>query len=253
MRSSRRWLPVLFGAASVVLGGYEIWSVFVRETPAVQIQGYHLKAADEFGRGARVTQAFRMLGGGLSDLDVQFSTDRPLTLMIRCEVTETDDRGEHPRTVANQVVTAKRVSGVEWRRISFAPVDSSDKRWYFLRLELIGSAAADDFRPGAVETSTDRRDRVAVMVSRDNVFGGGAMWIADNRQLGSLSLRAFSRRRTAYARFRAGVTPSLPPPLRSGFVDIAIAVVYQAALLTVIYAWLAGGATRRRVDAGAAR
>ena len=62
----RRRLNVqwLFAAATVLVAGFETWSVFGRETAAVTIQGYHRKTADEFGSGTRVSQAFRMTGGG---------------------------------------------------------------------------------------------------------------------------------------------------------------------------------------------
>jgi hypothetical protein len=88
MSSKPRRYRLLFLGAALVLGSYEIWSVFVGETPAVSIKGYHLKAADEFGEGVQVSQVFEMAANGLSAIDVQFSTDQPLTLLIRYEVSE---------------------------------------------------------------------------------------------------------------------------------------------------------------------
>ena len=248
MPHRRRLIRLMFGAAAVLVGGYETWSVFVRETPAVTIQGNHLKAADEFGEGVPISQTFGMSASGLSSVEVQFSTDRPLNLMIRCDLLESDGLGStRERLVASQFTTLKQVSGVEWRRLSFATVETSLKRGYRLQLDLVGAVAAnDDSAQRSGEAAPERRPRVAVMVSTDNVFGGGAMWIGDRRQLGSLSLRAFSRLRTAFERFRTDVAPSLPRELQSGLVEVAIAVGYQVALLTVLYALLVGDAGRDR-------
>src|SRR5262245_11693724 len=89
MSCSARRYRLLFVGAALILGMYEIWSVFLGETAAVSIQGYHLKAADEFGEGVQVSQAFHMnANDGLSAIDVQFSTDQPLTLLVRYEVSE---------------------------------------------------------------------------------------------------------------------------------------------------------------------
>jgi hypothetical protein len=242
--SDRRLRSILVSAA-IVLGAYQMWAAFFRETPAVTIQGYHRLSADEFGRGAIVSQAFNMEASGLAAAEVQFSTDRPLNLLLRCDLRPIDEpNAERTAPAVTQFVTIKRVSGMEWRRLSFPREEGSRLRWYLLRLELIGAAPAADDSPMPVKPSADRRNRVGVIVSIDNVFGGGAMWIDDRRQIGSLSLRAFSHRRTAFARFRVDVAPSLPRALRSGAIEVAIAGAYQLALLTVLYALLVGDAGR---------
>src|SRR5207247_2777387 len=120
-------------------------------------------------------------------------------------------------------------SGVEWRRISFPAEAMSDQGWFVLRLSLIGAVPPDVSRQLGAAPAPDPPARVGVIVSTDNVFGGGALWIADNRQLGSLSLRAFSLRPTAYERFRADGAPSLPRPLHNAVLDVAIALASPAA------------------------
>ena len=244
MPSDRR-LRVVLLAAAVVLGAYQIWAVFFHETPAVSIQGYHRKSADEFGRGAIIAQAFHMEASGFAAADVQFSTDRPLNLLLRCDLTPFDEpNAERTAPAVTQFVTIKRVSGVEWRRLSFPREEGSGLRWYLLRLELIGAVPADDDSPMPVKPSADRRDRVGVIVSIDNVYGGGALWIDDRRQIGSLSIRAFSRWRTAFDRFRIDAAPKLPRALQSVVVEVALVAAYQLALLTVLYALLVGDAGR---------
>lgn len=244
MASERRLHIIVLGAA-IVLGAYEIWAAFFRETPALAIQGFHRKSADEFGRGANVSQAFQFKASGFAAVEVQFSTDRPLNLFLRTELVPIDEpNANRSAPGVTQFVTIKRVSGVEWRRIAFPGEETAGMRWYLLRLELIGAAPADDASPAPVKPPADRPDRVGVIVSIDNVYGGGAMWIDDRRQIGSLSLRAFSRWRTAFQRFRVDVAPTLPRTLQSGVVEVAIAALYQAALLTVLYALLVGDAGR---------
>jgi len=240
-----RRLRFVLLAAAVVVGAYQIWAGFFHETPAVSIEGYHRKSADEFGRGAVISQAFHMEASGFTSADVQFSTDRPLNLLLRCDLTPIDEPNA-PRTAPplTQFVTIKRVSGVEWRRLSFPGEETSGLRWYLLRLELVGVSPADEAGQQPVKPSADAVDRVGVIVSIDNVYGGGAMWIDDRRQIGSLSLRAFSRWRTAFERFRIDVAPKLPRALQSAVVDIALVAAYQMALLTVLYALLVGDAGR---------
>src|SRR5262245_41594840 len=212
MSYNRRPYRIVFIAAVFILGMYEIWSVFVGETAAVSIQGYHLKAADEFGEGVQVSQAFQMNADGLSAIDVQFSTDQPLTLLVRYEVSEIRPPGTYEETRqairgSTGYLTIKQLSGVEWRRISFPPVDGSVKRWFALRLALIDAVPSGDAHSTLSVARLNRRPRVGLMISRENVFGGGALWIADRRQLGSMSVRAFSHLRTAYERFRADLAP----------------------------------------------
>jgi hypothetical protein len=244
MPSDRRLRLVLL-AAAIVLGAYQFWAAFFHETPAVSIQGYHRKSADEFGRGAIIAQAFHMEASGFAAADVQFSTDRPLNLLLRCDLTPIDEpNAERTAPAVTQFVTIKRVSGVEWRRLSFPREEGSSLRWYLLRLELIGAAPAGDDSPLPVKPSAERRDRVGVIVSIDNVFGGGALWVDDRRQIGSLSIRAFSRWRTAFDRFRIDVAPKLPRALQSVVVEVALVAAYQLALLTVLYALLVGDAGR---------
>ena len=187
---------------------------------------------------------------GFAAVDVQFSTDRPLNLLLRTELTPIDEpNAKRSAPAVIRFVTIKRLSGVEWRRIAFPGEETAGMRWYLLRLELIDAVPTDEPGPSPAKPPADRQDRVGMIVSIDNVFGGGAMWIGEQRQLGSLSLRAFSHWRTAYQRFRIDVAPTLPRALQSGLVEIAIAAAYQVALLVVLYALLIGDA--RTSGAGA--
>lgn len=233
---------LLFSAACIVLVAYEMWTFFVRETPAVSIQGQHRRLIDEFGRGAGISQAFLMIGNRLSALEVQFATDRPLTLLVRCELSRIEPPGSFQAVSSyTWFATIKRLSGVERRRISFPSVETSNAQTYIFRLQLIRAVPSDDSAlQSMLEAPSDRSPRVAVVASKENIPGGGALWISDQRQLGSLSLRAFTRARTAYQRFRADVAPVLPPALRNPAVGLVIVIAYQWALAGVVYALLIG-------------
>jgi hypothetical protein len=244
MPRSASLLRPLFVAGCVVLALYEVWAVFIRETPAVAIEGARPAFANEFGQGARVSQAFQMMGDGLTAFDVRFSTDRPVTMIVQCELSRFDMPDAAPER--SWATTIKRVSGVEWRRIEFPPIQASNNHPYTLRLQLISSVADDGTSPLSIHDSPSgerpagERPRVALVASKDNVVAGGALRIADRRQVGSLSLRAFTSVRTAYGLFRTDVAPHLPGALSNAPVDLIIALAYQWALLTVVYALLAG-------------
>ena len=237
MRSRR-----LLVAACVVLAGYEIWTFFVRESAAVAIEGSHRRLIDEFGRGAQISQSFQMIGNGLRAIDVQLAADRPATVLIRCELSEITFPWSGP-PIAPQTwfETIKHVSGADWRRISLPPLEPSNTRTFALRLQVIaavrdGDDAVRDFR----HPSADGRPQVAIVASKENLSGGGVLSISGQQRTGSLFLRAHTRSRTAYQRLRADVAPSLPPALRHPAVQIALAIAYQWALLTVVYALIVG-------------
>jgi hypothetical protein len=240
-RSAPRY-RLVFGAACVVLALYEMWTFFVREAPAVSIQGSHRRLVEEFGRGAPISQAFLMIGNGLRAIDVRFDADTPATLLMRCELTQIPTPGTTEPVVARAwFETVKRISGTEWRRLSFPAVEASNARSFVLRLQLIRAVAADgDPAAALMRAPADGDPRVAVLASKENVVVGGVLSIADRRQNGSLFLRAFTRTRTAYSRFRADVAPTLPGVLKNPIVELAILIVYQWALLTVIFSVLAG-------------
>jgi hypothetical protein len=243
-RASLRWW---FACACAALAAYEGWTVFVRTTPALVIEGAHTAPVRQFGEGTPVAQTFRMIGNELDAIAVQFSSETPANLLVQCDLLETSpgpDRSE--RVLHSWSTTIKRVSGVEWRRLELPPLASSHRRTLMLRLQLIGAAAVDTSIPLEMRNlRPEARPQVAVIASTDNVFGGGMLWVGEHRETGSLSLRAYTRRRTAYQRYRAEVAPALPPILRSGAVAVLLAVAYQWALLTVIYRLIADALTAR--------
>jgi hypothetical protein len=233
---------VLFAAACVVLSAYEIWTFFVRETPALSIQGSHRRLVDEFGRGEPISQTFLMIGNGMKAIDVQFAANQPVTVLLRCELVQMPTYGSADAVSSyTWFATVKRLSGAEWRRISFPPVEMSNTRSFELRLQLIRAVTADDDGTRQLmHPPPDGGPAVAILASKENLFGGGVLSIADKRQSGSLFLRAFTRSRTAYERFRADVAPTLPSVLKNPVVELALLIGYQWALLTVIYAVLLG-------------
>jgi hypothetical protein len=262
--SRMRLSPGFYGRALALacLGmfAYDAWTLFVRTTPAVAIAGQHRRLIAEFGAGVPVVQAFQMLGNGLNAVDVQFSAETPTTLLVRCELSQIEPRNplESPTPYAEStitrysdswVATIKRVSGVEWRTITFPAVDSSDRRIYALRLQLAGAASEDDVAAARLRGfPRGGAPGVALVASRENVLGGGALWISDRRQIGSLSMRAFALERTGYGLMRAQILPGLPPPLSNPAVAIALVAAYQVALLIVVFTLVAGRVSTAGVE-----
>ena len=242
MSRNVRLFRLLFVLGCGILAVCETWAIFFRETPAVVIEGHHLRLADEFWKGRPVSQTFQMFGNGLTAVAVQFSSDRPAAVLVQCELSQiypSPLRDTAPTRMWSS--TRTRASVAEWRRIEFPPIDASNGRVYVLRLQLIAATPIDGPVPQPIrEHAPESGPRVALVVSKDNVLGGGQLRIGDQRQVGSLSLRAFTRARTAYERFRADVAPALPPVMRDARVAVGLAMVYQWALLTVVFALLTG-------------
>jgi hypothetical protein len=209
----------------------------VREHPAVSIQGDQGLLSDEFGTGVPITQTFQMKGGGLTAIDVSFRADEPVDLLLSCELSRMDvTRPGAEISLHAWPITLKRVSGTEWRRLTFPPIALSNGETYVLRLRLVDAVSPGDRRlKRAHAGARTNQPRVAVTVSADNVSEGGSLWIGQTRQVGSLSIRAFTGTRTTYQQFSANVATTWPPVWRMLSVQIAIALVYQLALLALVY------------------
>jgi hypothetical protein len=227
-----RWWTI----CGVVLLALEAWAVFVRQTPALRIQGSHTAPVHEFYNGIPVSQTFQMVGSDLNAIAVQFSTDEPVTFVVQCDVLPTVPAAAADAAAPRYswATTVKRVAGTEWRRIELpTTIQSSHLGTYTFRLQLIAAARAEE--PLRQRIGNGPWPRVAIIASTDNVIGGGSFVVGEDRQVGSLSMRAFTTRRTAYERFQADVAPTLPPVLRHAGVAIALAILYQWALFTVAY------------------
>jgi hypothetical protein len=248
-----RSMPLRFAivAACISLAIFEAWWVFVRPTPALTIAGSHPTEVIEFHAGTRISQTFQMVGSNLDAIAVRFSTDEPVTFLVQCELTPitTASAQDDPAEPYRWSTTVKRVSGTEWRRLEFPAIASSHRQTYVFRMELIAAARVEDGVPRPIGKSP--WPKVTVIASGDNVIGGGSFHIGSDRQVGSLSMRAFTRSRTAYAQYQTDVAPTLPALVRNGVVAVALAVVYQWALLTLAFRLLAGALTAPAVGPAA--
>lgn len=243
--TSAAWPMRLFVCAGLALIAWEVAVEFLHETPVTTVQGEKPVAVDEFGAGALVSQTFLMPEAGLTAVDVRFSTDQPVTLLLRCELSRVDGlpSGAEIR-IYEWSTTLKRVSGNEWRSITFPPIAASGRHEFAFRLQLVDVASAGDRTQKSANASVAlHRYKVALAASADKAGGGGEFWIGDRRQTGSLSIRAFNGPRTAYQGFLVHVAPMLPAPLVEPVV-LVVMLVYQWALLTLVYAVLIGTAER---------
>lgn len=248
----------MFAAVCIVLAVYETWTFFVREAPAVSILGNHRRDVEAFGRGVPISQMFLMIGNGLRGIDVRLAADTPATLLIRCQLAQIAPSPgiSEPLVSREWFENVKRVSGTEWRRLSFPAIGASNARLFVLRLQVIRAVVADGDPAARMRLPADG-PRIAIVASKDNVVGGGMLSISERPQNGSLFLRAFTTTRTAYSRFRADVAPTLPGVLKSPIVELAVLIGYQWALLTVVFSVLTGaggamspGATTAAVSVG---
>jgi hypothetical protein len=239
-RSPKRY-RLAFGAVCVVLALYETWTFFLSDAPAVSIQGNHRRDVEAFGRGVPIAQSFLMVGNGLRNIDVRFDADTPATLLLRCELAQIAMPWTTEPLVSREwFENVKRISGTEWRRLSFPAIEASNARSFVLRLQVIRAVAADGDPAARMRLPADA-PRVAILASKENIVGGGVMSVSDRPQNGSLFLRAYTANRTAYSRFRADVAPTLPGVLKNPVVELAILIAYQWALLRVVFSVLAGG------------
>jgi hypothetical protein len=230
----------------VCLGLVELWDVFVRKTPALAIVGQHLHAAEAFGDGTPITQSFGMPANGLTAFELRVSAAQPATMLVRCELLRQHTMRPEPVVERQWLATIKRVTGVEWRRVTFPAIaDSRGGDPFTLRLQLLAAAPADEPTGSLEQLRLNPQLKIGVMVSSDNVLGGGALYIGDRRQLGSLALRAYTQRSTAYERFRGEIVPTLPGVFKETSVTISLLAAYQIALATVLYAVLTGVSTGR--------
>ena len=246
---------MLFVCAAVGLIGSEAYALhqFVTErNPSVQIQGDDRLLIDEFGNGVPVEQVFTMRGDGLRGVSIQLSADRPVTLRADCELRQLfeDAPGVH-RALYRWTTDLGRVSGIEWHRIDFPPLQASDRRLYSFRVQVV--APSDGQGNGGRLTSptaAPSRPKIAIAASAAHVPGAGPFLVGEGPWAGSLFLQAHAQGETAYDQFRLTVETRLPRPLRHPLVQACILVAYHWALLTYAYAMLVGGfGTPRDADA----
>lgn len=173
--------------------------IFVDRDRVFAIEGRNAYAIEEFGAGAIVSHAFLMRGDGLHGVRVRLNADRPATASVRWVLWNGSPEVPSQMLRAFEGVESMQVApNREWQSIRFVRNGSSDDRWFTIELQLL-SPAANAADPG--------HPRVSLVASRDNPYRGGVLWVADERQPGSLFLQAESTGRTLYQRFLAeGVT-----------------------------------------------
>jgi hypothetical protein len=230
-------------AALVGYEGYRFYGTTVSGAPTVLIQGEQPILMPEFGDGVELTQAFGMIADGLRGVSVQLTSDRPATLQVSCELQQVFN--DMPGTYAeiyNWTTTLRDVSGTQWRRFDFPQVAASAGRSYAFRIRVLESKPLVGKSTAA---KAAERPRVAIAGFSDNVRRGGILWVAGVRQVGSLHFQAHGDGETAYERFRLGVGPRLPWPLRNQATQLVFVLILHWALLTTCHAMLFEDPERR--------
>ena len=233
---------LLFVCICTALVGYEAYRFYdttVLHAPTVMIEGEQRIQISAFGDGAQVTQAFGMTADGLRGVSVQLSTDRPATLVVLCELQERfEDMPGAYADVYRWTTTVNDVSGTQWRHFNFPPLNASAGRFYAFSLRVLASDSKQGQRAGDRLVQAAERPRVTLTGFSDNVRRGGILWLDGTRQVGSVFFQAHGDGETAYARFRLGVEPLLPRPLRNLATQAALMLILNWALLASCHAML---------------
>jgi len=103
---------------------------------------------------------------------------------------------------------------------------SSHNRWYTLELVLA------DVDPGP---SSDLPPAVSVVASHDNPDRGGVLWVANQRQGGSLVMRANWQGKSLFRRYQTEVEPQLPSALQTPLARWLLVLALHWAVLFLAY------------------
>ena len=219
----------IFGLVCAVAIAFEVYLVFVYRGGAFRIEGERAYDVIEFTDGATVSQAFLMRGDGLQAVRVRFSSDAAAS--VKLQWTLWRGYADHPSDMTRAFEGVQALDlrpGRQWKSLTFTRDGSSNDRWYTIQLVLL-------------EHQPDRAHRVAVVASSDNPERGGALWVNDRRQTGSLFMQAERRDRTLYRRFLAEVGPNLPPVFRIRTVQRVVFGAFHWALIVFAYAVITDG------------
>ena len=219
----RLWPRVAYGLLLLVGVAWEVNLLFV---PATRVRAAGRMPFDitNLADGAPVGQTFRMLSDGLQSVDLQFSVDRPTSLLLRCRLLVGRDYSQDGWAVVYQwTQTVELAAGRQWRRFSFAPVSESRTQVYQFQVQQIEARAVQANAGGA-------RPRVSVIGSVDdalkdgNIVVGRFQWV--DRDLLFQAYGADS----AIDVFRLRNNLALPKPLRNRRVQITLLATYTLAL-----------------------
>ena len=240
---SRTLTRILFAGACLAIVGGEATALFVERTVSLRTEGEKPILLSQFRDGAAVEHGFLMAGDGLKAVSVRFEAERPTSMLVSCVLSLGDDANPEARAeIYRWTQTVEARSGGNWKRFDFPSVGASNNRYYKFKIRLL-----DAWPAGPIERARPHdRPPIAIVASTDNPPRGGALWIDEVRQPGSLYLRAHNEGDTRYGRFRLETEPKLPALLRRRSIQIALALAYHVALLTFAYVTLFGAHDTRR-------
>lgn len=219
-RGRQLWTAVIISVLVI-----EAWVLLVDRDTTFGIQGDVPRLITQFGEGRTVRQAFLMRGAGLHQVQVLISSARKQELPI--DWTLWRGLPDEPATFTVAFQSTQRMplrAGRQWITFSFPRDGVSNDRWYTIEITAKPDAGMQASEP------------VAIHASHDNPERGGALWINDVRQPGSLTIRADGRGRTLYGRFQLEAAPHLPGALASPVVQLIVVISLHWAFWTVAVA-----------------
>ena len=222
MRSKSAWRWVMVAAAAILLIEYQV--LFVDREGVFRIEGEQPYEVEAFASGQPVKQAFLMQGGGLHSVEVLVASEAATTIPIVWRLWRGHpDRANPPVTLAferREDLTVE--NGRHWTAFSFPRDSTSNDRWYTFEIGVESQSRS----PSSARTT--------LIASHDNPDRGGVFWVGEQRQPGSLFMRAERRGQTMYRRFRAEATPHLPRWLQLEAVQWVIFALCHCALVVYL-------------------
>ena len=228
LRRHRLRRRVAFGLLFLVAVAWEINTLFVPGT-RVRAAGRMTFDVTDFADGAPVGQTFRMSSDGLQSVDLQFSVDRPTSLLLQCQLlTWNDYAQDHWAIVYKWTTTVELAAGRRSSRFSFTPVAQSMGQVFQFRVQQLEARALQVNAGGA-------RPRVIVIGSLDDALTDGNLVLGRAQLVDrDLLFQAYGAD-SAIDVFRLRNNLALPKPLRGRMVQIALLATYTLALAVFAY------------------
>ena len=226
VRTRLAWIAIVAGVLVV-----EAWAVMIDRDGTFKIEGERPRVMREFGEGQSVRQAFLMQGAGLHQVRVMISSPRQQEFPV--DWTLWRGLPDEPATFTPAFQSKQTLSlrpGRHWVTLSFPRDSLSNDRWYTIEI----TAASRD-------ASLSTSEPVAMFATHDNPERGGALWLNNVRQPGSLNIRADRQGRTLYRRFEVEALPHLPRVFANPVVQGVVVIAFHWAFWTVSFALLKDG------------
>lgn len=226
-----RRTPGLGAAAALIVTGF-IWetlTLFVPSSP-IRAAGRQLMVVDEFPSGISVGQTFRASADAIDWVRLQFSSDQPAEVQLRCWLSTASNNAVAPwAEIVNWTTSVRLPAGRSWHQFDFPPVLRSEKKIYEFRIRIL---AARSDGTGAAQPL------VALVGSRDSSLVEGNLVAGSDPRLSQDLLFQAGFSDDLFSDLRRDIITHLPRWLRNSIVQLVILGVYNLAFVIFVGALL---------------